>query len=414
MDARRGADKTEAMAATGTHSRRTPAPRVGRPERGAAQESIGYAVLGGGPAGLTGAYVLALRDHPAVVFEADGTVGGIAKTVEFNGYRFDLGGHRFFTKLKQVERLWEELMGDDFLTRPRLSRIYYARQVLLLSAHGQGRRRAPRPPRVRAVRALLSLGAAQARPEGRDLRGLGDRTLRQAPLRRVLPLLHGEGLGHPGLRDPVARGRRSGSRTSRSGRRCLSILGLKRDDVTTLIEEFKYPRLGPGQMWERLQHRLEDERHPGRAEAPRASRSSTTDKTVDEHRRAPERRRDGAPGGRRAVDARRSSDLIRSLDPPPPHEVLDAADRLRYRDFCLVALMTDRGGAVPGQLDLPPRPGHAGRAGSRTSAPGARTWSCPARRASASSTSASRATTSGRCRARMPSSWPRTRWRGSA
>ena len=59
------------------------------------------------------------------MFEADGTVGGIAKTVEFNGYRFDLGGHRFFTKIKPVERLWEHLMGDDFLTRPRLSRIYY-------------------------------------------------------------------------------------------------------------------------------------------------------------------------------------------------------------------------------------------------------------------------------------------------
>jgi protoporphyrinogen oxidase len=87
--------------------------------------SIGYAILGGGPAGLTGAYTLGLRDVPAVVFEADGTVGGIAKTVEFNGYRFDLGGHRFFTKLKQVERLWESLAGDQFLTRPRLSRIYF-------------------------------------------------------------------------------------------------------------------------------------------------------------------------------------------------------------------------------------------------------------------------------------------------
>ena len=71
------------------------------------KESIGYAVLGGGPAGLTGA-TPGLRKHAAVVFEADGTVGGIAKTVEFDGYRFDLGGHRFFTKLKRVDRMWEE------------------------------------------------------------------------------------------------------------------------------------------------------------------------------------------------------------------------------------------------------------------------------------------------------------------
>ena len=66
--------------------------------------SIGTAVLGGGPAGLTAAYVLASRGVPGVVFEADGTVGGIAKTVEFNGYRFDLGGHRFYTKLAPVQR----------------------------------------------------------------------------------------------------------------------------------------------------------------------------------------------------------------------------------------------------------------------------------------------------------------------
>src|SRR3990172_4616776 len=83
------------------------------------------AVLGAGPAGLTAAHVLAIRGAPAVVFEADGTVGGIAKTVEFKGYRFDLGGHRFFTKLPQVARMWEEALGDEYLTRPRLSRIYF-------------------------------------------------------------------------------------------------------------------------------------------------------------------------------------------------------------------------------------------------------------------------------------------------
>jgi protoporphyrinogen oxidase len=88
-------------------------------------ESGGIAVLGGGPAGLTAAYVLALRGVPGTVYEADGTVGGIAKTVEFNGYRFDLGGHRFFTKLGPIQRLWEDMLGDEFLLRPRLSRIFY-------------------------------------------------------------------------------------------------------------------------------------------------------------------------------------------------------------------------------------------------------------------------------------------------
>ena len=91
---------------------------------------VGTAVLGAGPAGLTAAYTLALRGQPAEVFEADGVVGGIAKTVEFQGYRFDLGGHRFFTKLKPIERLWDEMLGDELLTRPRLSRIYYQGKFL--------------------------------------------------------------------------------------------------------------------------------------------------------------------------------------------------------------------------------------------------------------------------------------------
>jgi protoporphyrinogen oxidase len=101
------------------------------PEGGAtAQESLGTAVLGAGPAGLTAAYVLSKRGGHGVVFEADVQVGGIAKTVEFKGYRFDLGGHRFFTKLKPVQRLWEEMLGEDFLVRPRLSRIYYQGKYL--------------------------------------------------------------------------------------------------------------------------------------------------------------------------------------------------------------------------------------------------------------------------------------------
>src|SRR3954469_20884153 len=82
------------------------------------------AVLGGGPAGLTAGYLLAKRGHPVVVFEAEPQVGGIAKTEVRDGYRFDLGGHRFFTKSKEVNDLWHEVMREEFLLRPRLSRIY--------------------------------------------------------------------------------------------------------------------------------------------------------------------------------------------------------------------------------------------------------------------------------------------------
>ena len=104
-------------------------PSVPWPDRALADSTSGRpvatAILGAGPAGLTAAYVLARRGQRGAVFEADGSVGGIAKTVAFNGYRFDLGGHRFYTKLKTVQRMWEQALGEDLLVRDRLSRIYY-------------------------------------------------------------------------------------------------------------------------------------------------------------------------------------------------------------------------------------------------------------------------------------------------
>ena len=89
------------------------------------ERDSGIAVLGGGPAGLTAGLILGLRGAEGAVFEAEDSVGGLAKTVEVDGYRFDLGGHRFFTKLQPVADLWEAMLGDELLTRPRLSRIYF-------------------------------------------------------------------------------------------------------------------------------------------------------------------------------------------------------------------------------------------------------------------------------------------------
>src|ERR671916_164000 len=88
-------------------------------------EGSRFAVLGGGPAGLTAGYALARSARAVVVFEAGEQVGGLARTVVRDGYRFDLGGHRFFTKSEEVEDLWKELLGPELLVRPRLSRIYW-------------------------------------------------------------------------------------------------------------------------------------------------------------------------------------------------------------------------------------------------------------------------------------------------
>src|SRR5580704_6395479 len=84
------------------------------------------AIIGAGPAGLTAAYVLSKAGIKVTVLEADPTyVGGIARTATYHGYHFDIGGHRFFSKSKEVEDLWSELLPDDMLDRPRSSRIFY-------------------------------------------------------------------------------------------------------------------------------------------------------------------------------------------------------------------------------------------------------------------------------------------------
>lgn len=83
-------------------------------------------IIGAGPAGLTAAHELLEQGHSAVVvLEADHQAGGISRTVEYKGFRFDIGGHRFFSKVAMVRDWWDRMMPDDFLVRPRLSRIFY-------------------------------------------------------------------------------------------------------------------------------------------------------------------------------------------------------------------------------------------------------------------------------------------------
>src|SRR6476619_7464209 len=105
-----------------------------------------YCVIGGGPAGLTAGYQLAKAGKKVIVFEADEQVGGIAKTVvDPEGFRFDLGGHRFFTKSKEVNDLWLEIMGDEFLMLPRMSRIFWRGRYLDYPLNGMDvvRKRGP-------------------------------------------------------------------------------------------------------------------------------------------------------------------------------------------------------------------------------------------------------------------------------
>ena len=91
----------------------------------AAESKPPVIIIGGGPAGLTSSYELLKHGVMSIVLEKANKVGGISRTETYKGYRFDIGGHRFFTKVGEVEAIWKEILGNDFIQTPRLSRIFY-------------------------------------------------------------------------------------------------------------------------------------------------------------------------------------------------------------------------------------------------------------------------------------------------
>ncbi|HEU0304025.1 MAG TPA: NAD(P)/FAD-dependent oxidoreductase [Gaiellaceae bacterium] len=303
-------------------------------------ESVGTAVLGAGPAGLTAAYVLGLRGAPAVVYESDGLVGGIAKTVEYKGYRFDLGGHRFFTKLAPIQRLWEEVMGEDFLVRPRLSRIYYDGKYLAYPL--LARDVIARLGLVESALCALSyfrcrVSSTRTTPETFEewvTWNFGSR-LYDAFFASYTEKVW----GIPGS-EIHAEWAAQRIKDFSFGKALLRALHLSRQTPTTLIEEFRYPRLGPGQLWENMQARVEDKgvdvklRH--RATAIHHDHGRVHQVTVEHDGRAQTVPVDAV------ISTMALHDLILGLDPAPPDDVVAAAEKLRYRALCLVALMSDQ------------------------------------------------------------------------
>ncbi len=334
LDAAEALSDTLQVRVAELNSSRLTGPRPGSHDTGG---SIGTAVLGGGPAGLTAAYILGRRGRPGAVFEADGTVGGIAKTIEFNGYRFDLGGHRFFTKLGPVQRLWEEMLANEFLTRPRLSRIYYSGKYFSYPITAKDV--VGRLGLLESTRCALSyLWASRHRKKDADtfeewVTSRFGRRLYEAFFRSYTEKVW----GIPGseIRSLWAAQR---IKNFSLGKAILSVLGLQRDHVTTLIEEFRYPRLGPGQMWEAFATHADENGIPihlnHRCVAVKHSEGRARSIVLRQNGDVFEYPVDSL------ISSIPLSDLVLSLDPPPPPHVVEAAKALRYRDLVLVALMT--------------------------------------------------------------------------
>ena len=313
------------------------APRVVAP----LQAGDRVVVIGAGPAGLTAAYLLSQAGHAVTVLEGDDIVGGISRTAMYKGFRFDIGGHRFFTKIKPVEDLWNEILGDEFISVPRMSRIHYNGRYFdyplkawnALSGLGV----------INAVRIMWSYVQARLHPtlaEDNFEEWVTNRFGRR--LYQIFFQTYTEkvwGIPCTEIRAEWAAQRIQGLSLARA---ILNAAAVQRRDnsIKSLINEFRYPRLGPGQMWEvcrdrvramgstvLMQHRVTGiECQDGRVDGVVASTPEGEVRFAADH----------------VISTTDVRSLVRAMQPSLPAAVRTAAEGLRYRDFLVVALVLDQ------------------------------------------------------------------------
>jgi protoporphyrinogen oxidase len=290
--------------------------------------------LGGGPAGLTAGYMLAKAGHPVIVLESTDQVGGIARTEVREGYRFDLGGHRFFTKSREVDALWHEVLGDEFLRRPRQSRIYWRHKFLDYPLRGMDVVRKLGP--IDLTRAVLSYLWAAIKPRGRE------DTFEEWVCNRFGRWLFNQyfksytekvwGVSTSEIRSEWAAQRIKGLSFIAAAK---SAFFGNRGNITSLISEFNYPRYGPGQMWERMRDEIRAHGGEVRLNAPVTRLRLEGGRVVEV-----------VAGGETYTPSYVISSLplrttVGITEPEPPVDVRDAARGLRYRDFLTVALVIE-------------------------------------------------------------------------
>ncbi|HEV3122747.1 MAG TPA: NAD(P)/FAD-dependent oxidoreductase [Isosphaeraceae bacterium] len=308
-------------------------------------------IAGAGPAGLTAAYELTKHGHPCVVLEADPTmVGGISRTDQYKGYRFDIGGHRFFSKSEEVNRLWREILGEDLLERSRLSRIYYDnkffhyplkpvdalwklgpwRSAWILASYLKARARPIRPERSfedwvvnRFGRTLFDIFF---KTYTEKVWGMPTSTISADWAAQRIKGLSLFGAVWNALFGQIGKG--------------------KGEVIKTLIDSFHYPRHGPGQMWEAARDRVcsaggavhHDRRvvgveHDGSAVTAFLTRDAQG-RLMRYH-------------GHHFLSTLPIRELVRAMSPAAPKEVRAAAESLAYRDFLTVVLIVDQPETFP-------------------------------------------------------------------
>lgn len=305
--------------------------------------------IGAGPAGLTAGYLLSKKNHDCLVLEKDPNyVGGISRTVSYKGFRFDIGGHRFFSKSEEVCALWDEILGDDFIERPRKSRIFYKNKFYSY----------PLKPfealfnlgLVESMLSLLSYMKAKLFPK-RPVQSFADWVSNQfgprlyqiffktytekvwgMPCEDISADWAAQRIKGLSLMSALMNALRPARKSKQQG-----------DVIKSLITTFRYPRLGPGMMWEAAEGKIKAMGNQVLLDAEVECLSYDADRRlwqVQYHHQ-----------GERVtllseyvISSMPMRELVHALSPTPPEEILAAAQALKYRDFLVVALIVDAAG----------------------------------------------------------------------
>jgi protoporphyrinogen oxidase len=307
-------------------------------------------IIGGGPAGLTAAYQLCKAGITSVVLEKDDVVGGISRTVNHQGYLFDIGGHRFYTKVAVVQAMWREVLSNgEFLRRKRLSRIYYNKRFfqypidVLDALRGLGL--------WNSLLVVLSYLRAKMRPirpvetlEQYLINHFG-RRLYETFFKTYTEKVWGLRCDEISAEWGAQRIKGLSLRTALKNALFLKEARPRGGAIKSLIEEFDYPRKGPGMMWEMVAESviaLGGKIHLNSAVSRvlvRDGRVHAVEAVCGEQRRVVR--------GSHFITSMPLRELTEKLEPAAPDEVLAAARNLGYRDFLTVALIVDQKDLFP-------------------------------------------------------------------
>ena len=298
-----------------------------------------FVVIGAGPAGLSAAYELAKRNLRPVVLEERDKVGGLARTENYQGFHFDMGGHRFFTKVKEVNEMWREVLNGNFLRRPRLSRIYYNCKFFSYP--------------LKPFNALVGLGFWEStwillsylkwqifpyRQEDTFEQWVTNRfgkRLFQTFFKTYTEKVWGISCSELKAEWAAQRIKDLSLKTA-----LLSMFVKPKKTIKTLIDEFDYPRLGPGMMWKAVQEAIEQRngRVQLNSEVIRINRTGSRIDSISVANNGDQRTIQGT----HFISSMPLTDFVKRLKPEPPSKVLKAAEQLKYRDFLTVCLIVNK------------------------------------------------------------------------